>query len=54
MKIGPKISPAALAQRIEYQKLIQQEMIKQQQLKVIKERQVQIQTQKGSYVDEMV
>ena len=53
MKIS-KISPAVLAHRIELQKLVQQEIIKQQQIKVIKERQAEIQTQKGSYVDEMV
>ena len=50
-----KINPVALIHRIEMQKLIQQEMIKQQQLKYIQNRQSEIVTQtKGTNVDESV
>ena len=50
-----KINPIALSHRIEMQKLIQQEMIKQQQIKYIKDRQSEIETQiKGANVDEKV
>ena len=50
---------AAMAHKIELQKLVHQETIKQQQIKVIKDRQVELQTirtkdlDKGSNVDEM-
>jgi hypothetical protein len=54
MKINP-IALAALSHRIEMQKLIQQEIIKQQQIKYIKDRQSEIETQiKGANVDEKV
>jgi hypothetical protein len=54
MKINPA-SLAALSHRIEMQKLIQQEMIKQQQLKYIQNRQSEILIQtKGTNVDEKV
>ena len=54
MKINPA-SLAALSHRIEMQKLIQQEMIKQQQLKYIQNRQSEILIQtKGANVDEKV
>ena len=50
-----KINPIALSHRIEMQKLIQQEMIKQQQIKYIKDRQSEILIQtKGINVDEKV
>jgi len=50
-----KINPIALIHRIEMQKLIQQEMIKQQQIKYIKDRQSEILIQtKGANVDEKV
>jgi hypothetical protein len=50
-----KINPIALIHRIEMQKLIQQEMIKQQQLKYIQNRQSEIETQiKGANVDEKI
>ena len=50
-----KINPIALSHRIEMQKLIQQEMIKQQQIKYIKDRQSEILIQtKGTNVDEKV
>ena len=50
-----KINPIALSHRIEMQKLIQQEMIKQQQIKYIKDRQSEILIQtKGAKVDEKV
>jgi hypothetical protein len=50
-----KINPIALIHRIEMQKLIQQEMIKQQQLKYIQNRQSEILIQtKGTNVDEKV
>jgi hypothetical protein len=50
-----KINPVALIHRIEMQKLIQQEMIKQQQIKYIQNRQSEIVTQtKGTNVDESV
>jgi hypothetical protein len=50
---------AAMAHKIELQKLSHQETIKQQQIKVIKDRQVELQAirtkdlDKGSNVDEM-
>jgi hypothetical protein len=50
---------AAMAHKIEMQKLVHQETIKQQQIKVIKDRQVELQAirtkdlDKGSNVDEM-
>ena len=50
---------AAMAHKIELQKLVHQETIKQQQIKVIKDRQVELQAirtkdlDKGSNVDEM-
>jgi len=54
MKINPA-SLAALSHRIEMQKLIQQEMIKQQQLKYIKDRQSEILIQtKGTNVDQKI
>ena len=54
MKINPA-SLAALSHRIEMQKLIQQEMIKQQQLKYIQNRQSEILIQtKGINVDEKI
>ena len=50
-----KINPIALSHRIEMQKLIQQEMIKQQQIKYIKDRQSEILIQTtGANVDEKV
>ena len=50
-----KINPIALIHRIEMQKLIQQEMNKQQQIKYIKDRQSEILIQtKGTNVDEKV
>jgi hypothetical protein len=50
-----KINPIALIHRIELQKLVQQEVIKQQQIKYIKERQSEILIQtKGINVDEMI
>jgi hypothetical protein len=50
-----KINPIALIHRIELQKLVQQEVIKQQQIKYIKERQSEILIQtKGTNVDEMI
>jgi hypothetical protein len=51
---------AAMAHKIELQKLVHQETIKQQQIKVIKDRQVELQAirtkdlDKGSNIDEMV
>ena len=54
MKINP-IALAALSHRIELQKLVQQEVIKQQQIKYIKDRQSEILIQtKGTNVDEKV
>ncbi|GDX66826.1 hypothetical protein LBMAG36_18930 [Chlorobiota bacterium] len=54
MKISP-IALAALSHRIEMQKLIQQEIIKQQQIKYIQNRQSEIETEiKGANVDEKV
>ena len=54
MKINP-IALAALTHRIELQKLVQQEVIKQQQIKYIKDRQSEILIQtKGTNVDEKV
>jgi hypothetical protein len=54
MKISP-IALSALIHRIEMQKLIQQEIIKQQQIKYIKDRQSEIEIQtKGSNVDESI
>jgi hypothetical protein len=50
---------AAMAHKIEMQKLVHQETIKQQQIKVIKDRQLELQAirtkdlNKGSNVDEM-
>jgi hypothetical protein len=50
---------AAMAHKIEMQKLVHQETIKQQQIKVIKDRQLELQAirtkdlDKGSNVDEM-
>jgi hypothetical protein len=50
---------AAMAHKIELQKLSHQETIKQQQIKVIKDRQVELQAirtkdlDKGSNIDEM-
>ena len=50
---------AAMAHKIEMQKLVHQETIKQQQIKVIKDRQVELQAiktkdlDKGTNVDEM-
>ena len=50
---------AAMAHKIELQKLVHQETIKQQQIKVIKDRQVELQASrtkdldKGSNIDEM-
>ena len=50
-----KINPIALIYRIEMQKLIQQEMIKQQQLKYIQDRQSEILIQtKGTNVDQKI
>jgi hypothetical protein len=50
-----KINPIALIHRIEMQKLIQQEMIKQQQIKYIKDRQSEILIQtKGTNVDQKI
>jgi hypothetical protein len=50
-----KINPIALIHRIELQKLVQQEVIKQQQIKYIKDRQSEILIQtKGTNVDEMI
>ena len=50
-----KINPIALAHRIELQKLVQQEVIKQQQIKYIEKRKDEILIQsKGNYLDEMV
>ena len=50
-----KINPIALIHRIEMQKLIQQEVIKQQQIKYIQNRQSEILIQtKGTNVDEMI
>lgn len=50
-----KINPIALAHKIEMQKLVQQEIIKQQQIKYIKDRQSEILIEsKGTNVDEMV
>jgi hypothetical protein len=51
---------AAMAHKIELQKLVHQETIKQQQIKVIKDRQEELQIMKTQYlskgnnVDEMV
>ena len=54
MKINP-IALAALTHRIELQKLVQQEVIKQQQIKYIKDRQSEVETEiKGANVDEKV
>ena len=54
MKINP-IALDALTHRIELQKLVQQEVIKQQQIKYIQNRQSEIETQiKGANVDEKV
>ena len=54
MKINP-IALAALSHRIELQKLVQQEMIKQQQIKSIQNRQSEIEAQtKGANVDETI
>jgi len=50
---------AAMAHKIELQKLVHQETIKQQQIKVIKDRQVELQAiktkdlDKGTNIDEM-
>ena len=58
MKIGG-VNPA-MAHKIELQKLSQQEMIKQQQIKAIKERQRELEhiepqdLDKGSNIDKMV
>jgi len=58
MKVGG-INPA-MAHKVELQKLAQQETIKQQQIKAIKERQKEIERirpqdlDKGSNIDEMV
>jgi len=50
-----KINPIALIHRIELQKLVQQEVIKQQQIKYIQNRQSEILNQtKGTNVDEMI
>ena len=50
-----KINPIALIHRIELQKLVQQEVIKQQQIKYIQNRQSEILIQtKGTNVDEMI
>ena len=50
-----KINPIALIHRIELQKLVQQEVIKQQQIKYIKERQSEILIQtKGINVDQKI
>ena len=50
-----KINPIALIHRIELQKLVQQEVIKQQQIKYIQNRQSEILSQtKGNNVDEMI
>ena len=54
MKINP-IALAALSHRIELQKLVQQEIIKQQQIKYIQNRQSEIEAQnKGANVDETI
>jgi hypothetical protein len=51
---------AAMAHKIELQKLVHQETIKQQQIKVIKDRQSELQVMKTQYfskgnnIDEMV
>jgi len=46
---------AAMAHKIELQKLVHQETIKQQQIKVIKDRQSELQNlSKGNNVDEKV
>ena len=58
MKVGG-VNPA-MAHKVELQKLAQQETIKQQQIKAIKERQKEIERirpqdlDKGSNIDEMV
>jgi len=50
-----KINPIALIHRIEMQKLVQQEVIKQQQIKYIKDRQSEILSQtKGTNVDQKI
>jgi hypothetical protein len=58
MKVGG-INPA-IAHKVEFQKLVQQETIKQQQIKAIKERQKEIERirpqdlDKGQNIDKMV
>lgn len=49
-----KINPIVLAHRIEMQKLVYQEILKQQQIKYIQDRQGELKSQiKGTLVDEM-